>query len=176
MDTERKLLGQAKVGFPLIRTFNALIETVDAEDWPDFRREPVGYYFKTALGHWVPSMIDHSLTDEQLNALQDADIQLPALLLLRDLFRHQHTLLRSSEPDAAWVEPLFTKVAERLFLPSGCLQDDGKPYDLENIDSTWAKPIAAPLGIMPEKLFMVHEACVTGCEEGSRKKPWWKFW
>src|SRR5689334_19599580 len=108
MDSERKLLGQAKVGFPLMRTFNALVETVDAENWPDFRREPVGFYFKTARGHWVPSMIDHALTDEQLNALTDADVQVPALLLFRDLFRHQHALLRKNEPDAAWVDPLFT--------------------------------------------------------------------
>lgn len=176
MTSERKLLGQAKVGYPLIKTFKALNETIEAQNWPAFNREPVDFYFKTALGHWVPSMVDHSLTDEQLEALEDADAQIPALLLLRDLFRHQHTLLLNSQRDRAWVEPLFETVAERLNLPPSSLADDGMPYDLENIQSAWAKAVAAPLGIMPEKLFAVHEACVTGCEEGARKKPWWKFW
>lgn len=176
MDSERKLLGQAKVGYPLIKTLRALDDTLEAQNWTDFYREPVDYYFKTALGHWVPSMVDHSLSDEQLEALHDEDVQIPALLLLRDLFRHQHALLLKSDPNRGWVEPLFVSVAERLALPAATLQDDGQPYDLENIDSPWAKAIAAPLGIMPEKLFAVHEACVTGCEEGARKKPWWKFW
>ena len=176
MDSDRKLLGQAKVGYPLIKTYNALIEEVDARNWPDFYREPVGYYFKTALGHWIPSMIDHSLSDQQLEALEDSDVQIPALLLLRDLFRHQHALLRKGEPDRAWIEPLFDSVAERLSLPSASLADESAPYNLEDIDGAWSKRIAAPLGIMPQKLFMVHEACVTGCEEGARKKPWWKFW
>lgn len=176
MSSDRALTGQARVGYPLIQAFKAVTETVEAQNWPDFRPEPVQFYFEKALGHWVPSMIDHTLTDEQLDAVQDEDVHVLAISLLRDLFRHQHAFLRSSEPSSVWVEPLFESIAQRLNLPPSRLQDDRVPYDLEDINSLWPIPLTVPFGIMPQKLFAVHSACVTGCQEGSRKKPWWKFW
>jgi hypothetical protein len=160
---DRKQLGQQQLGAPVTAAFEALVDTVDQKPWPDFHREPVGYYFSKMLGGWLLRLMDNALSDEQLRAVSPPEVSVTALLLLRDMFRHNSNLLRPDARGAPWVEELFQEVAEKLGLPGDRIRDDGQPYELDDMENCgWAKAIAAPFGIVPEKLFACHSAIVTG--------------
>jgi hypothetical protein len=163
---ERKQLGQQRLGVPISSTFEALVSAVDQKPWPDFRREPVGYYFSKMIGSWLLKLMDSALSDTQMAAVAPEDVKAITLLLFRDMFRHNSRLLRPDTPDASWIEPLFTEVAVDLELPAVRLQDDGRPYEIDDIDNcAWAETLAAPFGLLAEKLFACHSAIVTGARE-----------
>src|SRR5689334_22221423 len=99
----RTQLGQQKLGVPVSEAFDALVEAVDAKPWPDFEREPVGYYFEKMIGSWLLRLMDNALTDAQLQAVVPADVTTITLSLLRDMFRHNWRLLRPATADARWI-------------------------------------------------------------------------
>ena len=163
---ERKQLGQERLGAPIGATFDALISAVDQKSWADFRREPVGYYFRKMIGWWLLRLMDGALSDRQLQAVAPEDVKAVTLLLFRDMFRHNSRLLRPRTPDDGWVDDLFEEVAADLELPAVRLHDDGQPYEIDDIDNCgWARMLAAPFGFPAEKLFACHSAIVTGAEE-----------
>jgi hypothetical protein len=105
------------------------------------------------------------------------------------MFRHHSGLLRPAGGAADWIEPLFQEVASDLRLAVDSIQDNGQPYELDDMKTCgWAKSLAAAFGLPAEKLFVCHSAIVTGITEefgsdqskGSGatlpKKPWWRFW
>ena len=147
-------------------TYSAVINAASRKNWPDFQRQPADYYANRMVAGWLPKLIDGALSGQQLQSLAPAEVAVFTLLLLRDMFRHNSALLRSRTPDAAWVEDLFANVAASLGLPAARLRDEGRPYELEDIDDCqWAKTLAAPFGIIAEKLFITHGAIVTGARE-----------
>jgi hypothetical protein len=162
----RKELGQQRLGAPIGDTFNGLIAAVDSKPWADFQREPVGYYFSKMIGSWLIKLMDSALSDQQLATVASEDVKTATLLLFRDMFRHTSGILRPQTHDILWVEPLFGEIAAGLALPAARLQDDGQPYEIENIDDCgWATTLAAPFGLPAEKLFVCHSAIVTGVRE-----------
>jgi hypothetical protein len=176
MADSRALAGQQNVGMPLMKTFGAVIDAVDAQGWEDFHREPVGRYFDLMFGQWVPRLLDRALDDEKLQSLDPLEVRVLTFVLLRDLFRHNHAILRPQQPDADWVEPLFENLADQLGIPAERLVYGVEPFELDDMSKRqWAEALAAPFGIMPQKLFAAHSACVTGAVEAP-KKPWWRFW
>lgn len=163
---DRRQLGQQRLGAPVMGAFEALVETIDANDWGDFRREPVRYYFDRLVGAWLLRLMDASLSDDQLAALSASQVYRLVLLLFRDMFRHNGDVLRPAAKDAAWVEHLFDDVSSRLGLPAGAMSDDRRPYELDDMANCgWARSLSAPLGMVPEKLFACHSAVVTGVRE-----------
>jgi len=163
---QRKQLGQQRLGAPIGDTFNALVTAVDQKPWPDFQREPVGYYFSKMVGSWLIRLMDSALSDKQLAAVQPEDVKAITLLLFRDMFRHNSRLLRPETAEPGWVEDLFKEIAAELKLPAARLHDDGQPYEIEDIDNCgWAETLAAPFGLPAEKLFVCHHAIVTGVQE-----------
>jgi hypothetical protein len=164
--TERKQLGQQRLGLPIHATLDALVLAVDGKSWTDVQREPARYYFDKMIGWWLLRLIDGALSDAQLQAVAPEDVKAITLLLVRDMFRHNSLLLRPQTADAGWVEELFTEVAAALQVPADRLHDDGQPYELEDIDNCgWARALAAPFGVIPEKLFACHSAIVTGAQQ-----------
>jgi len=162
----RKELGQQRLGAPIGDTFNALIASVDEKPWADFQREPVGYYFSKMIGGWLIKLMDGALSDKQLGAVAPEDVKVVTLLLFRDMFRHTSGVLRPQTNDTLWVEPLFKEIATGLGLPPAPLQDDGRPYEIGDIDDCgWATLLAAPFGFPAEKLFACHSAIVGGVRE-----------
>ncbi len=169
---DRKQLGQQQLGAPVMQAFEALVDVVDQKTWPDFWREPVGYYFNKMIGGWLLRLMDNALSDAQLQAVKREEVAVIVLSLFRDMFRHNSTLLRPKTRDASWVEPLFQEVAKKLGLQARAISDGGQPYDVDDMGNCgWAKTITAPFGIPPEKLFACHSAIVTGVVEefGSRQ-------
>jgi hypothetical protein len=163
---DRKQLGQQRPGAPISVTFDPLVNAVDRKPWPDFQREPVGYYFSKMIGAWLLRLMDSALSEKQLNAVAPDDVTAITLLLFRDMFRHNSRLLRPDTPDAAWVEELFLELARDLKLPAARLRDDGQPYELDDIGNCgWARTLAVPFGLPAEKLFACHSAIVTGARE-----------
>jgi hypothetical protein len=163
---DRKQVGQQRLGAPVMATFDALVNAVDRKSWPDFRREPVGYYFSKMIGAWLLRLMDNALSDKQLQAVAPDDVTTITLLLFRDMFRHNSRLLRPDTPDAGWVEELFSEVAGDLKLPTSRLGDNGQAYELDDMANCgWARTLAAPFGLPAEKLFACHSAIVTGARE-----------
>jgi len=173
---DRTQLGLQRVGAPAMAAYGALINAAGRENWPDFQRQPADYYANRMVAGWLPRLIDGALSDQQLQDLAPGEVAAFTLLLLRDMFRHNSALLRPHARDAAWIDELFLSVAAALGLPQSRLHDDGQPYELEDIDACpWAKTLAAPFGIIPEKLFITHGAIVMGAREefrwGRRSSP-----
>lgn len=163
---DRKQVGQQKLGVPVMAAFEAMIDSVDRKPWPDFQRDPVGYYFSKMIGNWLLRLMDSALSDKQLQAVASNDVTAITLLLFRDLFRHNSRLLRPDTTDAAWVEELFVEVAADLKLPADRLRDDGQPYELDDIGQCeWARVLSAPFGMPAEKMFVCHSSIVTGARE-----------
>ena len=163
---DRKQVGQQRLGVPVTATFDALANAVNRKPWPYFLAGPVGYYFSRMIGGWLLQLMDNALSDEQLRAVAPEEVMTITLLLLRDMFRHNSRLLRPHTPDAGWVEPLFFVVAGDLGLPAARLNDDGQPYELNDMDNcAWARTLAAPFEIPAEKLFACHSAVVTGVRD-----------
>ena len=104
---DRKELGRRQLGAPVMATFAALVDLVDQKAWPDFHREPVGYYFGKMIGGWLLRLLDNALSDAQLCAVTRAEVSVIVLSLFRDMFRHNHKLLRPKARDDGWVEPVF---------------------------------------------------------------------
>src|SRR5690348_15631976 len=129
---DRKQLGQQKLGAPVMATLEAIVDTVDQKPWADFQREPVGYYFNKMIGHWLLRLIDNALSDKQLAAVDSTDVKLLVLTLFRDMFRHDHRLLRPSTKDRKWVETLFAEIASQLQVPTARLADVGEPFELDD--------------------------------------------
>ncbi len=153
---DRKQLGQQKLGVPVMASFEALVDSVDRKSWADFQREPVGYYFNKMIGHWVLRLIDNALSDAQLAAVDSTDVKVLVLSLFRDMFRHNHCLLRPSLKDGKWVEKLFGELGDQLQVPADRLADDGQPYEIEDMAGCdWAKRLGA-FGVPGEKLFACH--------------------
>src|SRR5262245_37055453 len=160
---DRKQVGQQLLGAPVIAAFDALVNAVDRKPWLDFQPGPVGYYFSKMIGGWLLQLMDNALSNEQLRAVAPEEVTTITLLLLRDMFRHNSRLLRPVIPDAGWVEQLFLEVAGDLGLPAARLNDNGQPYELNDMDNCgWARTLAAPFEIPAEKLFACHSAIVTG--------------
>jgi hypothetical protein len=163
---DRKQVGQQRLGAPVMATFDALVNAVDRKPWPDFQREPVGYYFSKMIGGWMLRLMDNALSDQHLQAVAPEDVTTITLLLFRDMFRHNSRLLRPDTADAGWVEELFSEVGDQLHLPAARLRDDGRAYELDDIDNCgWAETIGAPFGLPAEKLFACHSAIVSGAKE-----------
>ena len=163
---DRKQIGQQRLGTPVMAAYEALVNVVDRKPWPDFEREPVEYYFSKMIGGWLLRLMDSALSDKQLKAVAPHDVTAITLLLFRDMFRHDHRLVRPDTAEAGWVDELFLEVADDLKLPAAKLRDDGQAYELDDIDNCgWARTLAAPFGIMAEKLFACHSAIVTGARE-----------
>jgi hypothetical protein len=168
---DRKELGQQQLGVPIMNAFEILVDLVDRKPWSDFCREPVGHYFSKMIGGWLLRLMDNALSDTQLRAVTRAEVYVVVLSLFRDMFRHTSGLLRPLASDGDWVEPLFQEVAMKVGLPAEGIRDGGQPYELDDIENCgWAKTLAAPFGIPPEKLFACHSAIVTGviAEFGNR--------
>lgn len=163
---DRKQLGQEKLGTPVMTAFEAIVDTVDAKNWADFQREPVGYYFQKMIGHWLLQMADKGLSDKQLSEVKATDVKVVILCLFRDMFRHNAALLRPKTKGDSWVEPLFAELAQTLAVPPDRIRDGGQPYEIEDMGQCqWAEPLSAPFGIIPQKLFACHSAIVTGASE-----------
>jgi hypothetical protein len=163
---DRKQLGQQKLGEPVWDAFGAIAETVDQNPWPDFNREAVRYYFDKMVGAWLLRLIDNSLSDAQLAAVDPVEVKILIVSLFRDMFRHNHDLLRPSIQDGQWVETLFGDVAKRLHLPADRLADGGQPYEIDEVSQCdWARELGKPFGVPAEKLFVCHSAIVTGVRE-----------
>jgi hypothetical protein len=164
--TERKRLGRQRLGAPIHTTLDALVAAVDRKPWADFQREPARYYFDKMIAWWLVRLIDGAVSDAQLQSVAPEDMKAITLLLVRDMFRHNSLLLRPRTASAEWVEELFTEVAADLEVPPGRLHDDGRPYEIEDIDRCqWASALAAPFGFIPDKLFACHSAIVTGAQK-----------
>ena len=143
--------------------FDALVDAVDRQQWPDFQREPILYYFSRMIAVWLLRLMDHALSDERLCAVSPVDMTALTLLFFRDMFRHNCRLLRPDSQNADWVEELFYGLASDFNVPKAKLQDDGQPYDLEDIaNCEWARSLAVPFGLPAEKLFACHSSIVTG--------------
>jgi hypothetical protein len=118
------------------------------------------------IGGWLLRLLDNALTDEQLRAVASSEVNVLVLLLFRDMFRHNADLLRPGTRDTRWVETLFREIADKLGLPAERFCDDGQPYELDEITNCdWARALAAPLGLPPEKLFACHSAIVNGARD-----------
>jgi hypothetical protein len=163
---DRKHVGQQRLGAPVMATFDALVKAVDRQPWPDFQREPVGYYFSKMIGGWLLRLMDNALSDKQLQAVEPEDVTAITLLLFRDMFRHNSRLLRPATAEAGWIEDLFSEVAGQLNLPAARLRDDGQAFELDDMRNCgWARTLSAPFGLPAEKLFACHSAIVTGTSE-----------
>jgi len=163
---DRKQIGQQRLGAPIGDTFNALINAVDQKPWPDFQREPVGYYYSKMIGAWLLRLMDSALSDKQLQAVASDDVKVITLLLFRDMFRDNSRLLRPQTHEISWVEELFNEIAAHLQVPATRLRDDGQPYELNDVGNCgWARILGAPFGLPAEKLFVCHSAIVTGVQK-----------
>jgi hypothetical protein len=163
---DRKQVGQQRLGAPINETFDAIVDAVDQKSWPDFQREPVGYYFNKMIGAWLLRLLNSALSDEQLQVVASDDVKSITLLLIRDMFRHNCRLLRPETPSADWVDKLFEEIAVDIDLPKARLDDDGRPYELDDMQKCgWARVLAAPFEFPAEKLFACHSAVVTGVRE-----------
>jgi len=162
----RKELGQQRLGAPIGDTFNALIAAVDEKSWADF---------STRAGRLLFQQDDRRVADQadgwrplrqKTPAVAPEDVKVVTLLLFRDMFRHTSGVLRPQTNDTLWVEPLFKEIATGLGLSPARLQDDGRPYEIGDIDDCgWATLLAAPFGFPAEKLFACHSAIVGGVRE-----------
>lgn len=184
----RATLGAERVATPLTEAYRALYAALERKGWADGNWDPVSYYYDRMICNWLLQLIDNALSDAQLEAVQPAQVHLIVLLLFRDMFRHQRALLWPANSSADWVDPLFLEIASDLRLPVDSLQDNGQPYELEDLENVgWAASVGSAFGLPAEKLFVCHGAIVTGITEefGSRPfegnptpttKPWWRFW
>lgn len=159
-------LGQQNIGTPVMQAYESLVDTIDQTGWPDFQREPVGYYFEKMIGHWLLQLMDKALFDEQLANVDTISVSTITLLLLRDMFRHNAPILRIDAANEQWVDPLFERVAVRLGLPVAAFLTHTSPFELEDMGNCrWATDLSKPFGIVPLKLFACHSAIVTGVQE-----------
>ena len=130
-----------------METYQALHTLLEQNAWPDFNAAPVNYYYDRMIGSWLLQLMDNSLSDEQLRAVQREDVTRIILLLFRDLFRHHSKLLRPAVANADWVETFFEDVARHLGLAEEAIKDNGRAYsidldDLQNCE--WAKSLGIP--------------------------------
>ena len=162
----RKQLGQQRLGTPVMDAFGAVVDCVERERWPDFRREPVRFYYDRMVGNWLLRLMDTALSDEQLARVGAQQVYGLVLSLLRDMLRHNAALIRPEVPSAGWVDTLIGKAADSLGVPRASLADDGQPYELDDMANCgWARALSAPFGLVPEKLFACHSSIVTGVRE-----------
>jgi hypothetical protein len=186
---DRALLGAKRVADPLTEAHRTLYGSVEQKGWSDFNWDPLSYYYDRMICNWLLQLIDNALSDVQLEGVKPAEVHLIVLLLFRDMFRHHSGLLRPAASNAAWVEPLFQEIASELRIAGEDIQDDGQPYELDDVKNCgWAKLLAVPFGLPAERLFVCHSAIVTGITEEfggseskgtndpSPKRPWWRFW
>ena len=120
---DRTEVGQQRVGEPISALIDAILNSIQKAAWQDFDIRPLLYYTEKMVGKWLLHYIDQSLSDRQLLAISAEEVQTPALLLIRDMFRHHSRLIRPRTQDVSWVESLFREVAAELQLPTGPLDD-----------------------------------------------------
>ncbi|MCA9104583.1 MAG: DUF4261 domain-containing protein [Planctomycetales bacterium] len=163
---DRTEVGQQRVGEPISALIDAILNSIQKAAWQDFDIRPLLYYTEKMVGKWLLHYIDQSLSDRQLLAISAEEVQTPALLLIRDMFRHHSRLIRPRTQDVSWVESLFREVAAELQLPTGPLDDEGKPHAPGDTDGKeWAERLSAPLGLPAFHLLVIHDAVVSGIEE-----------
>jgi hypothetical protein len=162
---DRARLGRRLIGEPILQTCEILFAAADAKAWPDLRREAAAYYVQRMLLAWLPQLIDGALSGDALKGVDQQEIRTLCFLLLRDAWRHSAALLRAREDDPRWVDELFTEVASQLEVPAERILDDGRAYEVSEVELGWAARLAAPLGLPAMKLFAAHASIVTGMAE-----------
>jgi hypothetical protein len=164
----RAMLGAKRVADPLTEAYRALYAVVEQQAWSDFNWDPVSYYYDRMICNWLLQLIDNALSDAQLEAVKPLAVHVIVLSLFRDAFRHHAKSIRTWTAHDEWVEFLFHNVASKLNLPIDALKDDGRAYPIEVDDlanCSWAKAVAVPFGLPPEKLLVCHSAVITGITE-----------
>ena len=165
---DRAVLGAKRVADPLTESYRTLYAVIEEKAWSDFNWDPVSYYYDRMICNWLLQLIDNALSDAQLDGIKPSEVHLIVLLLFRDMFRHHTKLIRPAASNGDWVEPLFQEVAKKLHLSAEAIKDNGQPYQIEIDDLKdcgWAKSLAAPFGLPPEKLLVCHSAVITGVTE-----------
>ncbi|QDS90724.1 hypothetical protein EC9_49400 [Rosistilla ulvae] len=144
---DRKALGQQHFTGPMMQLSESLKGTIQEQDWPEFNPEPIVHYYQSMIAESLPELIEQSLDDTDIADLEPDQVQCFGLLVLRDMFRRFHKRLRPNEADSSWVDPLFSQIAAKHDLPSEALVDDGKPYDVKDLNAPWAGSLGALMGL-----------------------------
>ena len=144
---DRTALGQKHFSTPLMEVCESLKKTIEKQEWADFNPDPIVHYYQSMIAGSLPEMVEQTLDEESIEDMDPSHVKIFGSLLMRDMFRRNHTLLRPNAKDGRWVESLFNAVAKQHSLPPEAFKDSGAPYDLEKPDAQWAASMGGLMGL-----------------------------
>ncbi|OCG09117.1 hypothetical protein A9G13_03435 [Gilliamella sp. wkB178] len=177
--SERDLNGRKHVGYPtlqLSREIDNLVKTKYKSIKPI-----VKMYKETLFFKWGPSVINNTLTDEQLAKLSGRNVQMVYLLLFRDMLRHIAAVIKIRYADEDWSEQFAQQVLDACKMLSDTDDKDivkkqqlfantelftvDTPIDDQNPENTeipvWAEPIAELIMLPPDMIYKCHRPLMT---------------
>ncbi|MCC9605100.1 hypothetical protein LOC68_24655 [Blastopirellula sp. JC732] len=121
--TNRWELGGEKVGEPIMALRDA-VNALRSGEFEGVRIDAIDHYIELFLMSFVPSIIDESLSDQQLEALDPDTVKQASFLLLANAIMQLRNKLAKSEKlqaDSEWHERLIRHIA-------GLAQIEESPY------------------------------------------------
>ncbi|MEM7557923.1 MAG: tetratricopeptide repeat protein, partial [Planctomycetota bacterium] len=157
--------GRSQVGAPILAAIKVLLENLSCETKGNLSREVAGYYAERMLTQRLPQLIDVSVSDKKLKSLPGSEIQLTCLVLLKDCFLRNASLMRPDQNGLGWIDDLFANVASELKLPQPDALNSNELLDIMDLKADWAKDLSKRIGFSSTKLIALHGAIVKGPAE-----------
>lgn len=172
--SERDLNGRNHVGYPTMQLSREIDKLVKIKYAPIKRIVKVYKY--TLFFKWGPSVINNTLSDEQLANLSGRNVQMVYLLLFRDMLRHISGLAKLKHFAEDWPEQFAQELLdncnmlsdnddadiakkEALFANTQ-LFDVDNPIDSKHPENTeipdWTAPLAELIMLKPEMIYHCH--------------------
>ena len=172
--SERDLNGRNHVGYPTMQLSREIDSLVKSKYAP--LKRIIKVYKDTLFFKWGPSIINNTLSDEQLANLSGRNVQMVYLLLFRDMLRHISGFAKLKHFTEDWPEQFAQELLvnckmlgdsddvdvtkkEALFANTE-LFDVDNPIDPKHPENTeipdWTTPLAELIMLKPEMIYHCH--------------------
>jgi hypothetical protein len=172
VDNQRAQLGAARVGTPANELQQAIARLASMEEYQQIRFDAVEFYCQRLLFRELISLIDESLTLEQLAELDPDTVKVVFLMLLRDMMQsHRQKIVKTPQGqkwDTQWIEQFILGLFYELQAPVQPYQDWlSFVADEDTEDSApLMAGLAGQLGVNPKMLYIYQlSACDVVLEE-----------
>ncbi|PXZ05312.1 hypothetical protein DKK70_12045 [Gilliamella apicola] len=172
--SERDLNGRNHVGYPTMQLSREIDKLVKAKYAPIKRI--VKFYIAMLFFKWGPSVINTTLSDEQLANLSGRNVQMVYLLLFRDMLRHISSLAKLKHFAEDWPEQFAQEILENCNMLSDSddvdiakkealfantqLFDIDNTIDPDHLENTvipdWTIPLAELIMLKPATIYHCH--------------------
>jgi hypothetical protein len=168
-DPEKLRWAQTNVGVPGLEIREAMAELSKNEDFANAKHDVIEDYSKRMLFRALPSLMDETLSVEQLRDLDPRVTKVVFILLIRDFVRRfqDRVVTEPSGQTWSWVEKFTVELLRITSAPTG-------PYvgwikrqepNTEEDPKFLFIGLARQLGLNPAALLMLHETICEDVEE-----------